>query len=238
MTSDSPRSCASKSRSTAAFMFGSRNGSARFLRRGARNFSIAGSSLKPRLSRHCASSGEILSDDASVPASSGCGGAIVQRNFIFYSTTDGHGLTRIKMDCWVFGFMDKWMVRSANQSNNPIIRLSILRLFLIRVHPGLSVVDFLFPPRGGDGQRDGDGQDRGDDQQRSGGRDFGLKPLRRVVVRVQQHFCADKNQDDGQAGLEKTEHADGAGEQKIQRAQAEDGKHVRGERSEERRVGK
>src|ERR1019366_519535 len=91
MTSDSPRSCASKSRSTAVFILGSRNGSARFLRRGARNFSIAGSSLKPRLSRHCASSGEILSDDASVPASSGCGGAIVQRNFIFYSTTDGHG---------------------------------------------------------------------------------------------------------------------------------------------------
>src|ERR1019366_10445480 len=155
MTSDSPRSCASKSRSTAVFMFGSRNGSARFLRRGARNFSIAGSSLKPRLSRHCASSGEILSDDASVPASSGCGGAIVQRNFIFYLATDEHRLIQMKI--------------------------------FICVHLCLSVAVF-FPPRGGDGQRDGDGQDCGDDEQRRGGRDFGLKPLRRVVVRVEQHF--------------------------------------------------
>src|SRR5476649_2457179 len=63
-------------------MFGNKNGLARFLSLGWRKFSIANGSLKPRLSRHCASSGEIFNCDASCPASSGCGGASVQRNFI------------------------------------------------------------------------------------------------------------------------------------------------------------
>ena len=63
-------------------MSGSRNGSARFFRRGRKKLSMAGGSLNPRLSRHCASSGEIFSCAASWPASSGCGGASDQRNFI------------------------------------------------------------------------------------------------------------------------------------------------------------
>ena len=82
----------------------------------------------------------------------------------------------------------------------------------IRVYLGSSVVGFFLPPRGGDGQRDGDGQNRGDDQERSHGRDFDLKPLRRVVVRVEQHFRADKNQHERQAGGEMAEHPDGPGE--------------------------
>src|SRR5258708_7240603 len=83
MTSDSFCSRARKRRSTALSMFGSKNGSARFLSRGCRKFSVAEISSRPRLTRHCASKGEILSDDASCPARSGCDGASDQRNFIF-----------------------------------------------------------------------------------------------------------------------------------------------------------
>ena len=53
-----------------------------------------------------------------------------------------------------------------------------------------------------------------------------------AVVRVEEHFDAHEYQDDGQAVFEVAEIAEGAGQQEIERAQAQDGEHVGGEDDE------
>src|SRR6185437_15097740 len=82
MTSGSSRPRARNSRSTAAAMFGNRNGSLNWFNRGWRKSAARSGWVTPRLTRHWASMGEILSSPASGPAMSGCDGAMDQRYFI------------------------------------------------------------------------------------------------------------------------------------------------------------
>ena len=89
------------------------------------------------------------------------------------------------------------------------IRIAGILSVCIHIHPWFHI---LLPPRGNDGQGDGDGQNRRHDEQREAGRDFDLKPLRRVVVRIKQHFHADEHQHDGQAGFQMPEISDRAGQ--------------------------
>src|ERR1035437_4671492 len=82
MTSGSLRSRAWRRRSTAAPILGRRNGSANCLSRGCRKPAMEAGSLRPRFSRHWASSGGMLGEAANCTARSGWGGASDQRNFI------------------------------------------------------------------------------------------------------------------------------------------------------------
>jgi len=82
----------------------------------------------------------------------------------------------------------------------------------IRVHPWFI---FLFTARDDDRQRDGNQQDGGHDQQRDARGYFNLKPLRIMLVGIEQHFCADEGQHDGQANFQITEVAECADEEEY-----------------------
>jgi len=67
-------------------------------------------------------------------------------------------------------------------------------------------------------------QDGGHDGERPGDGEFAPEG----VVQP-HHFEADEDEDGGEAVLEEREALDGAGEQEVERTQAEDGEDVRGE---------
>src|ERR1700733_1146497 len=53
-----------------------------------------------------------------------------------------------------------------------------------------------------------------------------------MMVRVEQHFDADKNEDGGHANIEMAKIAERASQQEIHRTQAENGENVRGKNDE------